>query len=357
MKSLIKKIFSFTHASNIILIIIITVLALLFLLPIVFATLEEKRIEEIDVEKIQINKDIKNYENDIILAKINLKEVKKDAATSWASVLEISIAEDKIIQAQANYTSSMNELKSLLQEESDLIKIISELEENEEESPPSNLTKRLGIIISNSCIIMIINNFETDCPSYEDLFILDNSNTDWSGKFITDDNGFFHRGDPPIYNTHKLYQFDDEIRIFIDPPYPDRYKLITIIPNLDTYIKSSDITQDGTYNSTDITFNGTFGNDPFTVTHYDKVLDFGRIIYHDRYVKNCNSAVIGAEDWKILLVDTINFLRNDCDKQFTTLDVREVILTNYTSIDHATSSYYQAQWKLEADIIRCKVLC
>lgn len=361
MKSIIKKIVTHRQADNVLLISLISVLLLIFIIPTVFATPEEKRIEQIDIQKIQVNKDIKDNENDIAAAKINLKQVKKAASTSWDAVLEIREAENKILQAQANYTASRNELKSLLQEKSDLIKIIRGLVkvEVEDDTPliPSNLTKRIGITLSNSCIIMVSNNFTTNCPSYEDLFILDSSNTSWSGNFTTDYNGFFHREDPPIDNSYRLYQFDSKVRIFIDPPHPDRYKLITIVPNFDTYFIAGDLIQRQEYTLINVTQAGNSTQKAINYSYLNQTQEYGRVLYHDRYVDNCKSSVIDAEDWEILLVDTINFLRNDCLPQHTSFDEREVIIPEYDEIDITTSPNYQAKWQLEEDMIRCKVLC
>jgi hypothetical protein len=92
---------------------------------------------------------------------------------------------------------------------------------------------------------MIRHNFTTTCPTYKQLIQLDNSNS-ISGKFITDSDGFFHRGDEVVQNSYKFYWNDSQIRIIVDPPgsMMDRMKMIYIQPNFDTYIVREDKTID-----------------------------------------------------------------------------------------------------------------
>lgn len=366
MKELAKKVIGYKYADWFLLISLALFLALfyiLFTLPNAEATEEEKRIIEIDEEKIEINNDINQSSLNITAARTNLKEVKNAAGESWDAVLDIKEAEKLLKEAEQNYKNLREKLFDLLQEKSDLIKVIkNERDDNLKEQrgfDPDKLVKRIGVNLSNACLTMIKNGFDTDCPTYKDLITLDSSDTEISGKFTTDDNGFFHREDPTLTNSWNHYNFDEEIRIFVDPPQGmlDRLRLITIMPNFDNYFVAGDVTQDTQYTLIEVVQDGNSTTKAVNYSYLNKTQDFGRVIYHDRYIDNCKKAVIDAEDWKFILPDTIYFMRNNCDESHTQFEEREVIIPNATSIDITTSPNYQAQQKLLADLERCKERC
>jgi hypothetical protein len=364
LKSFIKKAYNYKHIEWALIgfcFLFILASYLIFSLPYANATEEEKRIEEIEEERIEIDQDILQYNDDIVAARDNLKAVKKAAGESWDAVLDIKEAEKLFQEAKDNYQNARDSLFELLGEKSDLIKIIkTQIKESKiKKFDSSNLVKRIGINLSNMCETMLKNNFTTNCPTYKDMITLDSSDRNISGKFTTDDDGFFHRLDPIQNNSWKLYDFDETIRIFVDPPdnMLDRVRLITIMPNFDNYFVAGDLTISDQYTLINVVQDGNATSKAVNYSYLNKTQDFSRVIYHDRYIDNCRSAVINAAVWKAILPDTINFMRNDCDPKHTQFEEREVITPNYTSIDITTSPNYQAQWKLEEDMERCKVLC
>ncbi len=291
--------------------------------------------------------------------------MKKESKTSWEAVKLLDEAEIKINNAVLEIQNARRSLIDKLNEISGFEKTIKELNKlllkNEQTIPINNQTlyKKLGINLSNSCIIMIKNNFTTPCPTYNDLLILDNSLPEFSGNFIRDNDGFFHREDPNYINSWRMYDFDSTPRMFVDPPsgMNSRVKLITIVPNFDNFFIKGDKTQLQQFEMINVTQAGNSTTKAINYSYQNQTQDFGRIIYHDRYVDNCRTAVIDAEDWELILVDTINYLRNGCLPEFTEFDNKEIIIDELTEIDITTSPNYQAKWKLEADMERCKVKC
>jgi len=80
------------------------------------------------------------------------------------------------------------------------------------------------IKLSNTCIQAHKNNVTTICPTYEDLLQYDNTNHDISGKFVTDDNGFFHREAPKMDKHCKFY-------------LPSVYSLVIVVDPDECWIK------------------------------------------------------------------------------------------------------------------------
>jgi len=328
---------------------------------------------EIDALKKQIDileKRIDNIENDIQVQKETILDEKKfleekkaelrlakQSGTSWAAIENIQRIEREILSAEHEVKEAKEQLISLLNTKSDYMKKLANyklsIQDKDFEPQPipepimanqtlinqtdfnpkkmiisytlTNLRNNIGIELSQSCLIMIKNNFVTNCPSYEDIINLDTSNTRISGNFITID-GFFHRDVPPLQKSWRWYDMDKTARIFVDPPsgMSDKIRMILIVPNFDTYYQKNDMIR------------------PHIGS--DNMQEQDRILYHDRYMKGCKEATINAGNWKNLLGDTITYMQNDCNPSFTQIDTVEIISVNKTQFDISTS------WKWKNDI-------
>ena len=175
----------------------------------------------------------------------------------------------------------------------------------------------VGIVLSQTCQTLIKNNLSTTCPTYEILEQLDTSEKKVSGSFEYV-NGFYQRGPSPYVNSHLWYAFDssDTWRIFVDPPreYLSRVKLITIENNFDLY-----------YNRAD-----------------NQIVNHTIIQYHDRFVSSgCWTSTINSDIWLNLLPDTMYYMRNDCNPDFTGFDHVKKIYMNKTEMDISTSYKWQ----------------
>jgi len=193
-----------------------------------------------------------------------------------------------------------------------------------------------GIQVSNTCYRMLQYNATTDCPSYEAIMAIipDNSNRDRSGDFILKDN-ILQRG-MPQQQKHLAYypQTTNKTIIFIDPPHDilSNVKMIFIEVNLKEFpmaiqpgtprlgLRNETATCDY-YNAT-TNVNST-GLCTAIVTH-------ARFVGDLRYVNNCAEATINAKEWLWLLGDTINYMRNNCNSNFTSFDdVKEINIPRY----------------------------
>ena len=212
--------------------------------------------------------------------------------------------------------------------------------------------KLIGIELSANCIAMAklnseVSQYENDlsdeqwdaelekikqtssCPTYEDLYSLDTSITSISGKFSYHD-GFFHREKTGYQDSFRAYDNDDKIRILVDPPQNEgiRIKMITIEPNL-----------------------GLYTDKGFTT----KITDGKRVMGNERIIKNCYTATITADNWKMLLPDTIFTFRNGCESAEIE-DTLEFDMPK-TEIDIWSSPNVQyAEWLLKIKQT-CKVKC
>ena len=272
-----------------------------------------------------------------------LKE-KERIAREWDSFNDTPETRDELAKARLNLTNAENELKTtndyfieLLNKKNAELAKIGEIDSNilskekqlKTESAQSlvGLERIIGVDTSKTCKTIIKNGFDSTCPSIEDLIQLDTSNP-LSGKFGMYD-GVFQRGKPLVKNDHELYRFDADFGIILNPSsnVANRIKMIIIEPSLTTYLNPIDM----------VKMNNT------------------RTVNHDRYVHNCENAVITADNWKFLLPDTIHYLRTGCTvTQFNSV---ETINDPVTEIDISTSRHWQDARKLESDMIKCKELC
>ena len=178
----------------------------------------------------------------------------------------------------------------------------------------------VGINLSNTCILMLQNNLTSYCPDYRMILDLKlDSSHKYSGAFNYTD-GYYHREKPYVKNDYTLYDFH-QANLIVDPSQnvAARIKMITITSNFNQYLLEGDIVKE----------NNT------------------RIIHKDRYVLNCNEAIINADSWLETIADTIQYLRRGCTG--TLLNTVDVIHDNVTKQDRTTSAKYKHdQWLAEA---------
>ena len=187
--------------------------------------------------------------------------------------------------------------------------------------------KLIGVQLSQNCIALAKTNSNT-CPTYEDLLTLDSSNKEVSGDFSMYD-GYFHREPSKFTNSHQFYDTEDTIRIIVDPhqEISSRVKMITIEPSIGLYSDA-----------------------------YDRKLDDGlRSLSKDRIIDKCYTASISADNWRLLLPDTIFTFRNGCTS-VNIIDVEKFTMP-HTVIDKSTSPNIQHQEWLKEAKNSCKVKC
>ena len=348
----------------------------------------EKRIEKLGVIVSEQRDEIVKNENQLKEDKANLKTLKKSSNTSWTHLEKIITAKDKVKESERIVSSSNPRLISLLTQINDQKKLI-ELQEDKiviledenkkiivnsddiikiDESKPgtfnsSGYVKKIGIKLANVYTTALKNNVTNPCGvSYKDLATLDSSKTEISGDFTTDDNGFFHRGIPQIGNDCRVYDLDNQLRIFVDPSAycQTRIKIIEIMPNLDTYILNSNKSQHEEFKPIEFIYNSTFGNatQNKTIQIINSTLEPGRIIFHDRFIdKSCSRALINSDVWEILIPDTLRHMRENCEPGTTNYDVKEFIPTNNTDFYKNESRDWKALQEIEESKVRCKSLC
>lgn len=181
------------------------------------------------------------------------------------------------------------------------------------------LTQSIGIAWSKTCMIMLQNNYTTNCPTIKLVYDLglDNSNKIITGNFSVID-GLFQREHPKLINHWRFYDYDTSFYIFVDPPGDMRkyLKMIYLENDLPEY---------------------------FAVGDMIKVNDT-RVVHHTRYVNpNCSSSTITSEDWLTLLPDTILFMRHACDEDYTLITNHSIFVDEHTKQDITTSAKYQLE--------------
>lgn len=192
--------------------------------------------------------------------------------------------------------------------------------------------KLIGVNLSKTCIAMAKTGISS-CPTYEDLHTLDNSLTEYSGDFSSKD-GWFHREPSNYKESYRAYESDHTIRIIVDPPFNEasRMKMITIVSNFGEFA--------------DAAYARTIVND-------ERTLGKERII-----TDQCHNAKISADNWKMLLPDTIHTFRNGCESaeisDVIKYDMPKTEITNESLWSSPNIQY--SQWLLEMKD-KCKVKC
>lgn len=180
--------------------------------------------------------------------------------------------------------------------------------------------KTVGIVISKSCLM------STNCLNYSDIIHLDNSNPIYTGKFVEKD-GDIVRKATSNQNNYKWLDFEKDFIIMVDPPLGMKTKipLIEIIPQLDEYHLPGQMEIIEAKSAPDRTATQNI-----------------RAYAKNRYVdSSCTNAIITAKNWQVILPDTINYLRHDCDANQTQVQIVAVQLLQKTQHDITTSQKYK----------------
>lgn len=147
-------------------------------------------------------------------------------------------------------------------------------------------TKLISVFLSDSCLKMIKNHIASNCPTYDKLRPVDNSNPLFDGQWINDT--WYHRA-PSLSNQYTF--FTNHFIVELDPNsgFATHSRSIIIQPNSFTYINPD-----------------------------DKISNHTRVEYHDRFVTSCELANVASYPdfnqtlW--LINDTINYFENGCTK-------------------------------------------
>lgn len=335
---------------------------------------------EVKMEKQKII--IVDYEIKFETLKDELKTLKKNSNNSWDSLKKIIDTEKKLRESEEKLKESKKKLQLLRIEQSSIIRLIDDLDkkldemiislrkkvsekeiiQQEDEKINSfnstGLVKKIGIKLSSSCIQLIKNNFTTTCPTYEELYKLDSSVQNISGEFGYKD-GYFQRLDSNYINSRNWYDFDNQLRIFVDPPVSmqSHIKMVKIESNFDTYLLNGKNYQSAKYEDKNIEVINHF-NKTKIITLKVKTQEQGQIIYHDRYIDDyCKMSIISSDNWKELLDDTIKHMRQNCDEGTTIFNNTEFIPAIKTEFDITKSPSWQALQWFEKAKIECKNLC
>ena len=185
--------------------------------------------------------------------------------------------------------------------------------------PSEATTPQYGIALSRTCLSMISNGIESDCPTYQEINTLfpDTTNPDIAGKFKLIE-GIYQRDTPPVKNPWRFYYYSIEPVLWVDPPSDARSRLImiTIESSLPEY---------------------KIGDES------NKMNDYNVSFQKDRWVDDkCKEAKVTAKTWVYLIGDTLNYLKHNCDKAFTSFDgtVKKEFVKSYQDISTSYKWFY-----------------
>lgn len=271
-----------------------------------------------NLEQVLINKNndegtARNVDNDIGTEQTRkiLKEARANVQTATKELKQANIDLQSLINRKLVVESNIRSLTKIIDTNKNLVYQNSIIRDH-------GLTKILGVDLSKVCQIMIKNNLTSACPTYEEMISLDGSDYR-SGSFKVID-GMFQRDKPLVQNDQRLYDFEKEYKIILDPSgnLKGSIRMITIELNFGTYL---------------------------TVGDYDKTNNT-RTINHDLYVDNCKNATISAETWLKTLPAVIHFMRNGCIDQI--YNPQTIIHDKPTEYNHLDSPAFKILEKAEA---------
>lgn len=182
--------------------------------------------------------------------------------------------------------------------------------------------KALGIVISKSCLM------SQKCLHYSDIRDFDNSDSTMTGPLVLKDGDYVRQASSKQNNYYWL-QYSKNYTVMLDPAlkFRDQIPLITIVPTLDEFH-----------------LQGQFAIKEYKLQADAKATQDVRSYSHTRYVDStCTNAIITAKDWKKVLPDTIDYLRNNCDSKHTKLTTITNEMRPLTKHDLGTSN----KWKLD----------
>ena len=290
----------------------------------------EALLEENTAERQEIERLLETY-------RAELKQLKRDANSSWDAAKAIDDKRLEIVAAERDNREKQNVRNDLFDERNDILKERERLESDIDSGnilakaldfEPGELKKAIGIKLSNNCIAAIMANLTTACPTYEELSQLDSSVQSVSGNF-TNEGGYFHRDSSPLKSSWRWYDHDDQPRIFVDPPQgmAERIPMITIENNFGIYFLAG-----------------------------DHLLENGTRSYHEgRFIDNCRNATLDTGNWTFTLPHTLFVMRGGC--QDTNEIDKQYVYHNATEINVAESN----DWKYKAWLAdtkeACKTIC
>lgn len=297
----------------------------------------EDQIKSIKLDIIRYTDEVEGYKTKLLEADThhkNTDRAERDAKNTYditqndlnLSVLITAIrtnsdAYKNFIAAQKNLNENKKILFSAQSRLGDLELKLKNLKIYEDFNfLPKRNGNKIGIDLSKTCIILLKNNFTTNCPKIEELLMVfkDTSNQKISGEFIMKD-GLLQRANPHVNNHYNYYKYLEEQMLWIDPPSDilEKLRMITISPDIKEYFNRLDTT--------------IINN---TIYTYDT-----RIVSTD-----CSVAIIDSDQWATTLGDTIYYMQNNCNESFTNIDNK--IVNQRKSMLHDITTSYKYQLEL-----------
>jgi len=172
---------------------------------------------------------------------------------------------------------------------------------------------------------MLQNNFSTSCPTYEEIMQVypDTSDHSVSGGFEYNEFGFYERQKPTMKEHLRFYTFEEELTQWVDPPADlllgAHKRIIIAAENFEYKILDQTITN---------------------ASHY---------VGNNRYVgSTCNYVIVSSNFWLEWVGDSLYYLLNDCDPEFTRYNATSLEKWEGTQHDITTSEkYINQQWLAE----------
>ena len=156
----------------------------------------------------------------------------------------------------------------------------------------------------------------------------DTSKRDISGDFAMID-GVLQREPPQLAKHFEFYRNNSDEHLFIDPPIDRTFAMDMIV--IETQIPTYKVK--GSY---------VVANDTITFGH-SRMMD-----------RACQNAAIGADIWLAYLGDTIHYMKNDCEEEFTAVSTLSQMLLFPSEVgDKMLNQWYQMQKWIEEMTEKC----
>lgn len=189
----------------------------------------------------------------------------------------------------------------------------------------SSKYKVIALELSKACLLAVRAHIITDCPSYEAMATLDETDQKYFGKFVH--NPYFHRTKPIINNPAILYKDVTDYHICVDCPKTTLTgsKIITFVTLKDFKWKSN------------------------TDSH---VVNNTTYQYHNLKITNCDSVLMVYN--RTLLDDVIRHLKSDCSTQLD-FNPQIKIVKPFSKLTYDGAEYKYQKWLKQAKVAAQKL--
>lgn len=257
-------------------------------MPLAFGQLDgiQNQIADLELEETAILSNMEQTLNDMLQGSLDFTLGSSGYDEMDSQLREVQA---KIVELQLQEKAILDELNAQVEAEKQRLFDLEQERIRNVQLYINNMSTHIAISLDSVCMLQHKYGFETQCPTYKDLWYIDNANPLTYGRWYNDTDNVLRRDSIYQPNIHA----DRGLVNILDPsPYvANAMPHIIIVSNLSSFVPHQpQFSWDSTYRQ-------------ITVPHTFWINDL------------CNKAVISSELWNHTLPLVMYHLREGCSKQ------------------------------------------